>query len=371
MNTYTERLRRNLHIFLSIAGMLTILGVVFVYSASAVYGIENVRSAHAFFARHFLSLLGGALGFTLFYIVPLATWRKYASALLGLSLILTGLVLTAEWRAVTSRLFPLLVASGYRIVPRELLKFFSCLYLGHFVAKREQGIPSFWRGYFPLVIIFGFASVLLLQHSDAGSVLVLLLTLSAVCFAAQYKTIYLLGTWGAALFMALGYAWGYPAQASQVLSYVNPWHDPHGAGYEMIQSLMAIGSGSWWGTKTMYTKQLFFYLPVENTDFVFSIIAQEVGFLGCALVIAGYCAFAIYGMRIVTQLHDRFAAYMTLGFILSICLQVVLNMMVATGMLPLDGFELPFISFSGHSLVIMGCMLGLIANAVSAQRETI
>ena len=133
-------------------------------------------------------------------------------------------------------------------------------------------------------------------------------------------------------------------------------------------ALTAIGAGGWWGAGVAYSEQKIFYSPLERTDFVFAIIAEEIGFIGSVFIITAYLIFALYGMRIASRLTSRFTCYMTLGFVVVVTAQTVLNIAVVTGMIPLSGLSLPFVTSTHHSLLTVGCMVGLIANAVYDQR---
>lgn len=363
----SSRLSKDLQLFLSVSGLLTLLGLVFVYSASALYALECFDSAHYFFAQHFISLCTALGGFFCFYFVPLAFWQRYASLFFALSLIGMGSLFALKNHAILIPITALLEHTGYRVQASEFIKFFSCLYLGYFLAKQRVVGWHFGRAYVPLLIIFGFTALLLLRQADISSTVVMLLTLLVMCFVGQCPLRYLLSTLGVVSSVIFLLLWQSPSYAARALSFLNPWTDPTGAGASMIQSLMAIGSGGWWGAQVAYVRDKFFYLPLQHTDFIFSLLAEEVGFAGCLIIIMLYVLFAIYGLRLVVQIQNRFAAYATLGFVVCTMLQVVVNMMVATGMLPTRGLSLPFVSFGGSSLLVLGCMLGFIVNAVVEQ----
>ena len=154
---------------------------------------------------------------------------------------------------------------------------------------------------------------------------------------------------------------------NRILIFLNPWSDPLGRGFQIIQSLIAIGSGSLWGVGISNSKQKFFYLPMQHTDFIFPIIAEETGFIGSCIIILLYFLFCYFGLKIALQLENLFAFFTTLGFVILISLQAVINLMVTSGLLPTKGLGLPFISYGGTSLVCLFCMIGLIANFARQQ----
>jgi cell division protein FtsW len=148
----------------------------------------------------------------------------------------------------------------------------------------------------------------------------------------------------------------------RILIFLNPWSDARGSGFQIIQSLIAIGSGSTWGLGVSESRQKFFYLPMQHTDFIFSIIAEETGFVGCLLLIGLFVALCFYGLRLALALDRPFAFFTTLGFILFITLQTTINIMVTCGLVPTKGLGLPFVSYGGTALICMWCMIGFIMN---------
>ena len=143
-----------------------------------------------------------------------------------------------------------------------------------------------------------------------------------------------------------------------------------GAGFQIIQSLIAIGSGSWFGTGIGHSKQKFFYLPMQHTDFIFSIIAEEIGFIGSSCIIFLYIFFLYFGLKIAWKLKKTIHIYATLGFVLLITLQTIINLAVVTSLLPTKGIGLPFVSYGSSSLISSIIMIGLIANMVKTQEKT-
>jgi cell division protein FtsW len=155
---------------------------------------------------------------------------------------------------------------------------------------------------------------------------------------------------------------------NRILIFLNPWSDPQGRGFQIIQSLIAIGSGQTWGLGVSNSKQKFFYLPMQHTDFIFSIIAEETGFVGAVSIVVMYALFCFYGLRLILRIDDMFAFFTSLGFILFISIQAAINLMVTTGVVPTKGLSLPFISYGGTALISLLCMIGFIVNAIRSIR---
>jgi len=155
-----------------------------------------------------------------------------------------------------------------------------------------------------------------------------------------------------------------PYRLQRVLTFLNPWQDPKGSGFQIIQSLIAIGSGNWLGTGIAHSRQKFFYLPMQHTDFIFSIIAEETGLIGCVFLITLFSLLLYFSIRIAHQLTNNFNILTMLGFTIIIHLQAIMNMAVATGLAPTKGVGMPFISYGNSSLVCYLFMIGVIMNMV-------
>jgi len=160
-----------------------------------------------------------------------------------------------------------------------------------------------------------------------------------------------------------------PYRLHRILTFLNPWEDRQGAGFQIIQSLIAIGSGKWLGVGIAQSKQKFFYLPMQHTDFIFSIIAEEVGFIGALFLILLYVLLFYTGFRIAWHIKDPFCQFTVLGFIILINLQAIINLCVTTGLLPTKGIGLPFVSYGNSSLMCMLAIVGIIINCAKNEKQ--
>ena len=355
-----KKLKYDLQFFFLIVLCLTTLGLIFIYSSSSVYALEKFGSSDFFLKKQFLFLAPALVGFLFFAIIPIHILKRYAPFLFIGSLCLTALTL-----------FPFIGTKlhgssrwiyGASFQPSELLKFFLIIYIGFFLEKKQKRIRSFWHGYLPFLLILAATFFVLLKQPDFGSVVTIFVTAFVLLFVAEFKLWYLVITVLAALPAAVFLIFSKSYRLNRILIFLNPWQDPRGRGFQIIQSLIAIGSGSLWGVGISNSKQKFFYLPMQHTDFIFSIVAEETGFIGSCLVILLYFLFCYFGLKIALQLENLFAFFTTLGFVVMISLQAVINLMVTSGLLPTKGLGLPFISYGGTSLVCFFCMIGLIAN---------
>jgi len=357
-----NQLQSDLHIFLTIIVTLVIIGCLFIYSASSVYALEVFGNAHYFAKRQLIGLAVGFFGFLIARIVPLSIIRKLSPLFLIGTLLLTALTLFPQVAHQVHGSNRWLHLGGITFQPSELLKISLPLFLAYFLEKnRTKGNLSV-KNYAPLLIILILITIVLLKQPDFGLTITLLLTTLLMLFIVQFslkQAVIILGCLGiSGLFLIVTR----PYRLQRLLVFLNPWHDPQGAGFQIIQSLIAIGSGHWLGMGVSHSKQKFFYLPMQHTDFIFSIIAEETGFVGCLFLIILYIFFLYFGIRIAQNLKNQFATYAMLGFVLLISLQAIINMAVATNLVPTKGLGLPFISYGNTALVCNFVIIGIIIN---------
>lgn len=369
MSLPLNRLRSDVRFFLGIVITLTLVGLVFIYSASSIFALEKYGSAHFFLKKQAFFLLPSLAGFFFFALVPLSLWRKFAPLLFLFSLGLTALTFVPGLALRCHGSNRWLVVAGFGFQPSELLKLFFFMYLGFFLEKKQNKIKSLFYTYIPFLIILGVTFVILLRQPDFGSVITIFSTALMLFFIAECKMFYLVVTGLCACPLIVYLVLTKSYRLNRVLIFLNPWADPQGRGFQIIQSLIAIGSGNVWGMGISNSKQKFFYLPMQHTDFIFPIIAEEVGFVGSMLLISLYVLFCFLGLRIAMSLQTPFAFFTSLGFVLFISLQSVINLMVTSGLLPTKGLGLPFISYGGTALVCLWCMIGFIVNCARAERQ--
>lgn len=364
MNTNRTSLKHDLSILLGIVATLVIIGLLFVYSSSSVYAAHQTGSAHYFLQKQ---LIGVLLGLFAFFIA-----RKLS---LEFMYTLTPLFFFGSWFLTCLTLIPhithhihgssrWLAWGGFSFQPSELLKIAFIMYLARFLAKRENKPFTLRSAYLPFLIMTGMTGGILLCQPDFGLTITLVTTAGFLLFIAGFPLLHL-SLAGGALLPFLGLLiYTQPYRVKRILTFLDPWKDPQGSGFQIIQSLIAVGSGSWWGSGISHSKQKFFYLPMQHTDFIFSIIAEETGFIGSSIILLLYALFTYFGMKIAWQLKNSFAILTTLGFVLLTSLQALTNIFVVIGLLPTKGIGLPFISYGNSSLVCFLGMIGIITHFV-------
>ena len=356
------QLQRTIKILLGVITSLTIIGLIFIYSSSSVFALEQQGSAYYFFKKQLVGMLLGTIGALICYCIPFHILKKYSSLFFASSWLLTlGTLIPGLSRTIhgSSRWLSL---GGFSFQPSDLLKITLILFVARFLEKKSDLPFTFKRSFLPFLIILGFTSIVLLRQPDFGLTVTLATTTFLMFFIAGLPLSYVGIALGTAI-PALGILiLAFPYRLKRILIFLNPWKDPQGAGFQIIQSLIAIGSGGWFGIGIGQSKQIFFYLPMQHTDFIFSIIAEETGFFGASSIVMLYMLFLYIGCKIALQLNDLFARFTVLGLTLIISLQALINIFVTTGLLPTKGIGLPFISYGNSALICSLCMIGLIVN---------
>lgn len=354
----------DLVIFTSIIALLIICGIVFIYSSSSIYAIERFGIAHYFIKRQLIGLTIGVLALLVAYLVPLKIVQASSPLFFCMALFLSALTMipfltqkihgSSRWLKLGSLTFQ----------PSEILKVAFILYISYLLAKKQYSTGSFTRGYMPLLIVLGATNLVLLAQPDFGLTVTLTLTTFILMFIAHYKNKHLLLTCACLIPIGIGLIYFKPYRLARILTYLDPWSDPQGSGFQIIQSLIAIGSGGWWGLGISHSRQKFFYLPMQHTDFIFSIIAEETGFIGALCIILLYIVLLYKGLRIAAQMTNPFCLFAITGFVIMINLQALINLAVVTGLVPTKGISLPFISYGNSGLICGLLTLGLIINMV-------
>lgn len=360
MTNHKQPIYHDLHIFLSIAGVLLIIGCLFVYSSSAIFAFETFGDSHYFLKRQLLGITLGMVGLLIARFIPILIVHKLTPFLLFLSLGLTGLTLYKPWAVHIHGSSRWLKIAGFAFQPSELLKIAFILYLGYFFSLKNRTKSQFLLLAFICILMSG----ILLMQPDFGLTMTLLSTVLLLLFITHTFLMPIFCLVASLIAAAVCLISMQPYRLQRITTFLDPWKDPQGKGFQIIQSFIAIGSGGWLGNGIAHSKQKFFYLPMQHTDFIFSIIAEETGFIGCLLLIALFIAFIYFGIRIACKLKNSFSTFTIISFVLLMGLQSIINIAVATGLAPTKGIGLPLVSYGNTSLVCTLTMLGLIINMV-------
>lgn len=345
------------------------IGIVMVYSASSALAMKKFGSDYYFLKKQAMFALVGICALVLGRNVPYRVYRPLAYPLLGIALMLLTAVLVSPLGVTAGGSSRWLGLGPLRFQPSEFARFALIVYLAYSLEKKSDRIKEFSIGFVPHVVVLGLMAGLILKQPDFGSAAILAVLTWLVMFVGGVRLLYL----GSSCLL-LGLAGVYfISQASyrmrRLLSFLDPWQYSADAGYQIVHSLMAFGSGGWWGAGIGKGYQKLFYLPEPHTDFIFSVIGEELGLAGVLVIVLLYLMIVWKGIRIARQAPDLFGIYLALGLTAALGLQICINMGVALGLLPTKGLTLPFLSYGGTSLVLNMATIGILMNIGASGRS--
>ncbi|MBN8466051.1 putative lipid II flippase FtsW [Corallococcus exiguus] len=351
---------------------LVTLGLVMTYSASAVLAQDKLGDSLYFLKRQ---LSAAGIGLVAMAVAMKLGWRKLArlayplllvAIVLLIAVAIPGIGTTAGGARRWIRL------PGFSLQPAEIAKFAWLVYLSYSLAKKREKVATFSIGFLPHLALCGILVLLCMLQPDFGSSVLLVFMLFVLLFAAGTKLSYLVGSILLALPLAFVAIATSPYRMKRILAFLDPWAHRHDVGYQVAESLMSIGSGGITGLGLGDGRQKLFFLPEAHTDFIFSILGEELGLIGVGLLVVLYAVVLWRGIRAALAAGETFGTYLGLGISSIIAFQATVNMCVAMGLLPTKGLTLPFVSYGGTSLVVLmgsaGVLLSLSANTQGASR---
>jgi cell division protein FtsW len=346
----------------TVSVILTCIGVVMIYSASSIYAWERYHDSFFFLKRHLLFLLIGIILTFLVMVIDYRRLKRLAKPLLVLSLILLVLVLIPHIGREVSGARRWFRFKFISFQPSELASMAVIIYVADFIDRKGNMIKSFIRGFLPPISVLGLTALLIVVEPDLGTTMALGAVILSMLFVAGVRMQYLLGLILASLPALYLLLFRVEYRRARMLSFLNPWLDAQGSGFQIIQSQIALGSGGIFGLGLGHSKQKLFYLPAAHTDFIFSIIGEELGLLGTIGVIVLFIIFIREGLKIIKNATDKFSYFLALGLVLMISLRAIINIGVSCGILPTKGLPLPFISYGGSSFIFDLVSVGILIN---------
>jgi cell division protein FtsW len=341
--------------------VLNIVGLVMILSASSVAALSNYGSSWYFFDRQVLWALIGVVAFCVAARVDYHLWRKAGPWLLGVAVIACTAVLVPGVGIYVDGSRRWLGAGFLRMQPSELAKLALLVCAAEILARRADRLDDF-RSWSPVLVIFGVFGLLVMKEPDLDSTIVIALIAFAVLVVGGVRAQHImkLAAVGAGAATVLAYA--APYRRARMFAFVHPWKDTTNTGYQITQSLIALGSGGVNGVGLGNGHAKWLFLPNAHTDFIFAIIGEELGFVGCLLVLGLFAGFGLVGFHVARRAPDRFGALLAAGITAWIVGQAVINLGAVVAVLPVSGITLPFLSAGGSSLVIAMLAAGMIAN---------
>lgn len=348
---------------LAIASALLGLGLLMVASASMPLGDRLQAAPFYYFERQALYLLLGiGAGFGMLK-VPMRFWEERGFAWMGLGLLLLVVVLIPGLGRVVNGSSRWLDLRLIRVQASEPARLLLLMYLAGYVVRRSDELRTQLMGSIKPMFVLALASLLLLLEPDFGSAVVLVATAMAMMYLAGVRLAPFVVLFALCLCAMILLVWTSPYRMERLTGFMDPWSDPFDTGFQLTQSLIAIGSGHWFGLGLGESIQKMYYLPEAHTDFLFAILAEELGFVGTAVVVLLYLGLVWRAMVIASRaaaLQQWFSAYLAYGIGIWLGLQAFINMGVNMGALPTKGLTLPMMSYGGSSLVSVCLMLALL-----------
>lgn len=348
---------------LLIVTLLLLGGLVALFSATYYQALEKGDALLEVKKQ----LLGIGLGIGMMILtsrIPYQFWRQPKVVIIGLALsfVLLLVVLIPGIGVYLNGSRRWLNLGGMSFQPSEVAKVASVIYLAATLSYRLDQVKKLWTGIVPLLIVPGVMFLLILEQpnlSTAGSIMIVAVLMMLIA-GAKWKHLSLMGVAGLAVGFA--YAWSEPYRRERLLSFRDPFAQMSDEGYQLAQSLIAIGSGGLFGRGLGQGRQKFSYLPYPESDFIFAIVGEDFGLLGCVIVIALFAAFTFAGMRVAVGCQDRFGCLLAAGITAMISVQAFINIGVVIGILPTTGLPLPFFSAGGTSITILLASVGILLN---------
>lgn len=347
-------------ILLVVVLILLCIGLVMVYSASSITAARYYGDASYFFQKQ---LLGATLGVVLMLVmmrIDYRLWRRFSLLGLAIGLPLLALVLVAGTSAYGASRW-LEVGSFISFQPSELIKLVLALYIADWLARKGNQVSTFWHGLAPFILLVGLVIGLVLLQKDMGTATVIAILTTTMFFTAGANILQFLPALGCGFLIFLSQAFsGY--RYYRLIGFLNPFKYTTDINLQLYQSLLALGSGGWLGVGLGASRQKTGYLPLPYIDSIFAIIGEELGFIGCMVIMVLFMILAFRGFRLARRTQDVYGALLATGITTWIIVQAMINIGATTGTIPYTGVPLPFISYGGTSLVITLAGIGLLLN---------
>lgn len=356
-------MKKRYDIILFIATILiTIFGIVMIYSASSIWSAYKFHDAFKYVKNQ---AMFGIIGVVLMLLIRKINYKIYyqkTNTILLVCLILLVLVLIPGIGSIRNGSRSWFGIGGFGIQPSEAAKIGLIMFTSKYLEKSNKFIKDLKKGVIPILAILFLVFGLIMLQPDFGTGMIIVISIIAMLFVAGVNMKFfiaggILGLVGIVVLILIA-----PYRMDRITSFLNPWSDPLGTGFQIIQSLYAIGPGGLLGVGFLNSRQKQFYLPEPQTDFIFSIISEELGIFGILIVAFLFITILWCGFHIALKSKNLFAKYLAFGLIFQMLVQAVLNLMVVIGMIPVTGVTLPFLSYGGSSLLVSMASIGIILN---------
>lgn len=345
--------------------LLVALGLTMIYSASGVLARERFHDSTYFLKKELLAVVIGVIGLVAAKTIPLEYFKKLAYPVFGIALLLLITVLIPGIGTKAGGAQRWLKLGPFSFQPSEFAKIALILFMAYVLTKKQEKIQIFLVGFVPPMILSGMLVVLVLAGDDLGNAVVMAATVLVLMFIGGARISYLVSEILLALPAFYYLIFGVEYRKQRIMAFLNPWEHKQGAGFQIIQSYLAFHSGSLFGQGLGEGKQKLFYLPEAHTDFILSVVGEELGLLGTLTVIALFAVWIFRAFTIAWKAPDPFSSFLALGIAVLFSFQAVFNIAVVMGLLPTKGLALPFLSYGGTAMIISLTCVGVLLNVSS------
>lgn len=333
-----------------------------VYSASAVWADYRFDDSFYFAKRQLLFAIIGLIAMFFIMNIDYWTWRSWSKVILITCFVLLIAVLIPGIGNVRNGSRSWIGVGAFSIQPSEFMKLAMIIYLAKFLSENQKNITSFKKGLVPSLGLVFTAFALIMLQPDLGTGTVMVGTCLIMIFVSGARIAHFIGLGLIGLAGFVGLIAVAPYRIKRITAFLDPWEDPLGSGFQTIQSLYAIGPGGLFGLGLGQSRQKFFYLPEPQTDFIFAILAEELGFIGGAFVLLLFALLLWRGIRTALNAPDLYGSFLAVGIISMVAFQVMINIGVVINLIPVTGITLPFFSYGGSSLTLMLMAMGILLN---------
>ncbi len=353
----------------SVLAVLCLVGLVMVLSSSSVHALRNRGDSWVFFRRHVLWLLLGTAALVLTARVDYRWWRHLGLPLLAAVGVLLVAVLVPGVGVSVNGSTRWLGMGSWRLQPAELAKLALVLFWADVLARRLDRRPHAQVPLRPVLVGLGAVGLLVMLQPDMGTTLIIGAIAMALLYVAGARLRAVAGLTAAAAAGSFVLGMVEPYRRARMMSFLNPWADADNTGYQVVQSLVGMGTGRLTGVGIGASRAKWGFLPNAHTDFVFAIVGEELGLIGSLLLLSLFAGFAVLGLRAASAAPDRFGRFLCVGITAWVTAQAFINVGAVVGILPVSGVPLPFVSFGGSSLVILMAAVGMVLNVAGQGGE--
>ncbi len=343
------------------------IGLVGIYSSSSFLADHKYHDSYFYLQRQAFFVVAGVFLLLTAKHIPVELYRKLTYPVLFISFILLLVLFVPGIGKKVGGANRWINMGPFALQPSEVVKLALAIYMAYSMSKKGTNMASFTKGLLPHLLVVGTFMFVIVIQPDLGTTVILGSWLVILLFVAGLNYLHLLGMVIIACPIVLWLVTHAEYRLNRIFAYLNPWDYPQGLGFQIIHSFLAFGSGGLWGVGLGNSKQKLLYLPEPHTDFILSILAEELGLIGVAAIIVLFGILIVRGIKISLDASDLFSSYLALGITVLMGLQIVINMGVVMGLLPTKGLTLPLLSYGGSSLLVNMVGIGILMS-ISARK---